>query len=195
MKKTILILSLMLVALFSNSQNLANFDMIALVDQQISCRGNNDGFITVECYPASVSYDYYLKLGKDTIHNTNGQFHNLRNGTYKVWVVNPMGVTKTATLKMDFVRKLTIDFMPQFYPKKTPLNDSSGVLSINITGGTALLQPYLATWTDKNGTILNDLLTNNYATTIENLPAGKYTVVVEDDRGCFATKSYLLKRK
>jgi hypothetical protein len=59
-----------------------------------------------------------------------------------------------------------------------------GQLSLDISGGSPISQPYLTLWTNANGDTLNEQSTNNFATTVGSLPSGVYHVRIEDDNGC-----------
>ena len=69
---------------------------------------------------------------------------------------------------------------------------NDGALSVSVTGGTNYLQGDLTWWTNSNWDTINDMLTNNFALFLSNLPADQYQVTVEDDNGCFASSSYVL---
>jgi hypothetical protein len=176
------------------NQNLADFTMDAYLDQEISCRFNADGYIQINNTPAG-QYEYFLKKGKDTFYNQHGTFKNLKPGVYKVWSKNILGVTKTTTIKVTTPLKLSAKLIPLVKPTG---NNADGILLADIKGGTQQAQPMLVTWYKHVGDStlihLNPNPNDNFATQMENLTAGYYTVVLEDDHGCFYTKKYLLRR-
>jgi hypothetical protein len=67
-----------------------------------------------------------------------------------------------------------------------------GQLSLLISGGTSVSQPYLTLWTNANGDTLNDQTNDIYAVTLGNLTAGIYNVKIEDDRACILNTSTIL---
>lgn len=172
-----------------------DFVMDAYVDQHISCRFNNDGYIQVNNNPTSI-YDYYLKRGKDTIHNQHGTFKGLKPGVYKVWSTNFMGVTKKTKLRVESPKSLKVRFDIEKYPT---VADNTGDVYLYITGGSPNLQPYLVSWfrinKDNTLTRLNPDPDDNFKDYMLGLPAGNYKVIIEDDNGCFLEKALRLKKK
>ena len=167
-----------------------SFTLNAYIDQHISCYGNADGYIQAECTPSG-NYEFTLKRNKqpDIVNNT-GTFKPLKPGTYKVYAVNTDDGEEMVSSKLKVTQPLKLKVKFEFI-SSPEIIDGVGTVQANITGGSPLLQPYLVTWKDVNGNIMNDLLTNNFATVMD-LPAGKYSVTIEDDNGCFLTKSFKL---
>jgi len=187
MKKTIFGILLFCLPIVVNAQL---FTSEAFVDQHISCYGNNDGFIQIRNTPPDdLTYLYYAKNGRDTIINTRGEFLHLKPGTYKVWSTNGVGQKgPNFTLTVLSPKALTAKFVTY---KRPTMDDPFGDLSVEITGGTANLQPYLVSWYYES-TLINPV--ENMKLDMINLPAGKYMVVIEDDRGCFLNRSFLFRR-
>lgn len=194
MKKLLsLIIIIMMSTLCAKSQT---FTLNAYLDQEVSCKGNNDGSIEADCSPSG-SYTYKLTrtsvYADSIVNSSNGcRFQGLKPGTYKLVATSATGVKKTTTIKVTEPGLLKIKFAVDAAP--TTNTSTDGALVIDITGGTAILQPYLVTWM-KGGVQVNDPLTNNFATYLDGLSIGLYTVTIEDDHGCFLTKSYTLRKK
>lgn len=196
MKKTIIAILLIGFTMGAHSQH---FTTTAYVDQDVSCYGNHDGYIQVNNEPAREDgYLFYCKKDRDTIVNKSGTFNHLAPGTYKVWVESMDGEHGPYfTLKVLTPKVLNVKFKPYKYPT---IADPLGDLGIDITGGTQILQPYLVTWyqyIDKSKALTRILSSdeNNMATYMPGVTAGNYKVIIEDDRGCFKTKDYLLRNK
>lgn len=185
--KHILLMGLMLFALTSKAQTTnpatGYFEMVAYIDQPISCYGNGDGYIQINNSVANPNYLYFLKLGKNTFQNKTGSFFNLKPGTYTVWATNGTQFSvKKVKLKMTQPKVLRMEFeILKPATQDVPLAD----LQVNIFGGTNSLQNYLVTWYNMDNERLNTDDTN-MATQLFGLPPGKYKVVIEDDNGCFA---------
>jgi hypothetical protein len=188
MKKILLLIGVLLTQLTLNAQD---FKFSAYLDQEISCYGNNDGYIQAECLPATHEYMYWISKGttfKDS--NLSGTFQGLKPGTYKI--CGGYGTTKKCTtVTVTTPKKLAIKFGVDKSPTKA---DPYGTLTLEITGGTTDLQPYLVTWTNSKGDVLNSDDTP-YNVSMVNLKPDTYTVKIEDDHGCFLTKSYKLVMK
>lgn len=187
MRKIILLLLLTTTQLLAKSQD---FKFDAFLDQEVSCKGNNDGSIQATCLPEG-NYKYVISKGKFTDSNPSGFFRGLKPGTYKVSATNGK-VTKSMNIKVTEPKALSIKFVVEKYPIS---QDDGGILTIEVKGGTTNLQPYLATWKDSKGVIINSEPGENYSLYETNLPPDTYSVTIEDDHGCFLTKSYKLKKK
>ena len=168
----------------------AQWQLQAVVDQQISCYGNNDGYIHAYVWYGS-NVQFELKGRGYTATNTDGHFRGLKTGTYTVTATDAAGTTQTKVLKIDRAYKLKGKFVTIERPTK---GNSDGVLQIDISGGTANLQPYLVQWW-KDGVHLNNHPDQNWQTVMDNLSAGKYDVIIEDDNGCFWRGSRTLRNK
>lgn len=194
MKKLLITLSLIMICLFSQAQ----FQLNGYIDQPISCYGNNDASIQITAYPVNtnvftsspINGVLYKNTNVNTqtfSTNTSGFFNKLTPGTYLACAhLNGDSLCYV----FNIVEAIPLDIK---FTIETPLTcNSDGALSVNITGGTNLLQGYLTWWTNTNGDTLNNVLLNNFATYLEDLPASTYNVAIEDDNGCFYSESYVL---
>lgn len=171
---------------------MANFTLNAYVDQHISCNGNADGYIQADVTPTGNYEITCKKSGKPAISNPSGYFKPLIPGTYKVVAKDlNTGETLSTKLKVTQPAKLKVKFVVETNP--TTSNLTGGALSLIITGGAPIVQPYLVTWKNSAGVTLNSEM-NNFATYLDNLSADTYSVTIEDDNGCFLTKSFKLKK-
>ena len=185
MRKTILIGLISILSINAKSQN---FVLTAILDQEVSCKGNKDGSIQASCSPEG-DYKYVISRGAFTDSNPSGVFRDLVPGVYKISATNGK-VTKYSKVTVTEPKSLGI----KFGVIKYPTNDSRGAISLEVSGGTTELQPYLITWNDSQGNYLNPI-DNPYSLYMEDLKAGIYTVKIEDDHGCFLTKSFKLPKK
>ncbi len=152
------------------------------IDQPISCYGNHDGSIQAIAYPLSNAFTYIRSGAAQTPDtNTTGFFNHLQPGTHFVHASSG-GCASDSSVSVPEPAPLDITFVTD---SLVTCHDSDGVLSISITGGTALLGGYLTWWTNNAGDTINDIVNNNYALTLDSLPRGFYNVAIEDDNGCF----------
>lgn len=186
MRKIILVGLITILATNAKSQD---FTLNAILDQEVSCKGNNDGSIQASCLPEG-EYKYIISRGKFTDSNPSGVFRDLVPGVYKVSATKDGKVFRSVKVTVTEPKALSVKFSVTKYPTK----DSNGSISLEVSGGTADLQPYLITWTNGEGKCLNSD-DNPYAPYMDNLKPDTYTVKIEDDHGCFLTKSYKLPRK
>jgi len=189
MRKFILLCLLAVAQLSVKSQD---FKLTAILDQEVSCKGNKDGSIQASCLPEG-NYKYVISRGKFTDSNPSGFFRNLVPGVYKVSATLDGKVFKSTKVTVTEPKALAVKFVVSSYP--TLDSPSAGALSLEVSGGTADLQPYLVTWKNSKGEVINSDPNENFSTFEDNLVADTYSVTIEDDHGCFLTKSYKLKRK
>lgn len=140
----------------------------------ISCYGNNDGYIGVTTYPITQCL-YKCTNGSVKYCNTSGAFYNLTAGT---WIVSTKGYPSIS---------FTIAEPPLL--EAIAVMDDSCTIWLSISGGTAIMQPYVTTW-KRNGIAFN---TDNYSTYETNLLQGNYEVIIEDDLGCTITRLFTIE--
>jgi len=168
--------------------NACQFTLTVASDQPISCPGDNNASLQANVTPSG-SYTYTIvSPTQASSSNTNGYFIQLEAGTHTVIASNG---TCVAFQTITFINPdpLDIDFTTDSI---VSCLGNDGQLSIFITGGSNILQPYLTWWMNSAGDTINDVLNDNFAITLSNLPADNYTVHVEDDFGCFYSESTTL---
>lgn len=195
MKKTLMTIAMVLLFIASQAQ----FRLNGYIDQPISCYGNNDASIQITAYPLNSNIYTTLPLTGVTYKNTNintnesstnnsGFFNKLEPGNY-LTCAHLNGDSLCYIFNIVEAIPLSITFNDEI-----PLScdTTNGSLSIDISGGTCSLQPYLTRWVNINNpdSVLN--CDNNFAITIDGLGEGTYKVYIEDDNGCFYNKSYTL---
>lgn len=185
-KKIMLLFIITMAQLTAKSQD---FKLNAILDQEVSCKGNNDGSIQASCIPEG-DYKYTISRGKFTDSNPSGFFRDLVPGVYTITATNGK-IIKKSKVTVTEPKALVVKFVVDSYPSTDNIN--GGTLSIEISGGTVILQPYLIVWTNSKGIVLNE--NEIYAMSLSNLKPDTYSVKIEDDHGCFLNKSYKLKKK
>lgn len=183
--KKILSLIVILFPLITKSQS---FEFKPYVDQNVSCYGNNDGYIQAVSVPDG-NYKFTISRLDFKDSNSSGTFIKLKPGVYKVCATDGK-TTKCTKLTITEPQKLSAKFIVENYPTKT----SMGTLIAQVKGGTTDIQPHLITWFNSKGTVLNRD-DNPYAIFMGDLTSDVYTIKIEDDNGCFLTKSYKLVNK
>ena len=151
----------------------------------INCSGDNTGSIVATAQGGLGNYVYTLEdsLGNtiNATQNTPGVFTELIAGTYVVFVESgdcevtsaPITITEpTAPLEVDFtVNNITCS------------GNDDGMLIINATGGTGVIQYAISPQ-------LNQFFNTNV---FENLSAGTYDVIVQDELGCYVTFDFTIE--
>jgi len=136
----------------------------------VLCFGEATGEIMVTPVGGTAPYTYLWSTGA-----TTADLQNLTAGAYSVTVTdaNDCTVSETFTITEPPLLSVTIDGTPTVCP-----GESTGMLTATATGGTT---PYSYEWSNGETT-----------PTINNLPAGIYTVTVTDDNNCTATESFTI---
>lgn len=131
----------------------------------ITCPGVNNGTVSATATGGVPPYSYLWSNGATTATQ-----NNLAPGTYTVTVTDTQGCTRTASATVANKPPIVINVAAT---QPTCTGYTNGSLSATVTGGTG---PYTYLWS-----------TGQTTATINNLPAGVYTLVVTDANGC--TKS------
>ena len=100
-------------------------------------------------------------------------------GTYNVSLTANDGTTSTTFTKTIIVPE-NFDINVTIIPTK--INNSSGIIYTDVSGGTA---PYSYSWTGPNGF-------TSTSKDIFNLSDGSYVLTVTDAKGCHQTESYIM---
>ncbi len=116
--------------------------------------------------------------GSTTTNNTSYEIPNLPPGNYTIKI-------KDANWCM-VTKYITVYHTPAVLFSATPqpgVCESPGSIKLTFSGGTPV---YMITW---SGAASGSATTNNSTFTIENLPAGSYTITVKDANGCTDSKT------
>lgn len=126
------------------------------------CPNSMDGILTAEVTYGNAPYEFEWSNGDST-----QTISNLSSGGYAVTVTSAEGCTGSALASINSYPAPSLELLPQ---NLNCFGNNSGQVSSNILGGTA---PF-------------DYLWNNGATdpTINNIPAGEYSLTVTDGNGC-----------
>jgi len=146
-----------------------------LIDAPISCYGMSNG--SIQAFASLEGQPYTFTLNGGVATNTTGFFDMLGPGTYTVCASNGIGSTCSnivLTEPAQLSASLSID-------STVSCLGNDGAISAQVSGGTAILQPLVLTWS--SGVNASSI----YATSVNGLSVGTYTVTVEDDNYCFAT--------
>ncbi len=156
------------------------FALDVLVDAPISCYGMSNG--SIQAFPSVEGLTYTFTLNGGVATNTTGFFDNLGPGTYTVCasdgissVCSNIALTEPAQLTASLSIDSTVSCL-----------GNDGAISAQVSGGTASIQPLVLTWSA--GVNASSI----YATSVNGLAVGTYTVTVEDDNYCFTTATLYL---
>ena len=133
------------------------------VVQDVSCNGQTNGSASINTSGGTAPYTYAWSNGQTTANATN-----LAAGSYTVVVTDANDCTEELTI--DVAEPAAIALSEDSVSDVLCNGENNGSAAVSANGGTA---PYTYTWTGG--------LTG---ATQNNLTAGMYTVVVEDDNGC-----------
>jgi gliding motility-associated-like protein len=136
---------------------------ISSTQTNVSCYGGSNGSINIQSQGGSPSYDYLWSNGL-----TTSTISGLTIGTYTVLVTDSLNCSQTMNVTITQPQEALA--LTSSIVNLACLNDPTGSIDINVTGGTA---SYNYLWT--NGSTMED---------ISNLGSGDYTVTVTDNLGC-----------
>ena len=141
--------------------------------QNLECAGDADGFIDINVTGGTGSYTYNWSNGE-----TTDDISNLKAGNYEVIVTDADGCMAAKSISVEQPAPLT--FSQEVTPADCGLTNGSAI--ITVTGG---ILPYAYTW--EGETVPN--------TTINNLGAGVYTLLVTDKNTCTASSKVAISEK
>ena len=143
----------------------------------VSCFGYNDGSFSVTVNGGLAPYSYLWSNGSMT------SFNNLVSpNTYTVTITDAFGCNHFDTVTVGEPNQITVSF------SLDSINCPSGSDGILMAEGIGGITPYNYTWSTNNPngiTIQND-------STIEQVSAGTYTVVIDDNNSCSETFSQVV---
>jgi len=163
-----------------------NFSINVIVDQPISCHGNDDGTATGEAFGDG---PFLFGIDGGPITSPSNMFIGLNPGTHTICAKDIHGNVACGSALFIEPVPISITFTTD---SVVSCNGNDGAVSGIISGGTIILQSYVTVWTNQAGDTLNDQFTNNFAQNLTDMPAGTYNVAVEDDNGCFYNEDVVL---
>ncbi|MEM6964004.1 MAG: choice-of-anchor L domain-containing protein [Bacteroidota bacterium] len=132
----------------------------------VVCNGGNDGTATAEGLGGVAPYTYQWSANANS--QTTAIATDLAQGSYGVTVSDANGCTTATLVNIAEPSPLAID---DFIARDVDCyGENTGTLNLTITGGDA---PYLFTWSNGANT-----------PTLEEIPAGTYSITVTDINGC-----------
>jgi len=148
----------------------AAIDISVQQQNNVSCKGEADGNITISVSGGNTPYDYVWSNGDST-----ASISNLGPGTYSVTVFDQDECSQDTSLTITEPDSLALSL--EKIENVACKGDETGAIDISTTGGTT---PYNYNWS--NNSQDEDQL---------GLPAATYAVTVTDDNGCTDTLSNL----
>ncbi|MDQ3051846.1 MAG: gliding motility-associated C-terminal domain-containing protein [Bacteroidota bacterium] len=146
------------------TQPSATLSSSAVIDQNVSCFGGNNGSVNLSVAGGTPSYSYNWSNGQ-----TSQDLSGLGSGNYTVTLTDQNGCTSTRTITISQPSAALAATATQSQAVSCN-SGNNGQLSLAVTGGTA---PYSYMWS--NGAITQS---------VNGLVAGTYTVTVTDANGC-----------
>ena len=153
------------------------------------CRGDSTGSISLIAEGGTLPYKFFLE---DTL-STNGEYASLPAGTYTARVEDKNNCITEGLFTIETLSTLTAKISAES-PKCDYLND--GFIDLSVENG---LEPYKITWYAEDKVIKEDIYNPVFPIsmlkssdnkveedifTMTELPAGDYSVIVQDAAGC-----------
>lgn len=163
---------------FVVSQPTGPIEVMDVVTSDVKCYGSSTGSVEVTVAGGMGAYTYAWSGPGDLSGQTSNQLTAVGAGSYNLNVTDavtgcvadfgPYSINQPAQpldIELDEVMHVTVP------------GGSNGAIQVNVTGGNG---SYSYTWTESTGTVTSFDDSNRN----EGLPAGTYTIEVEDDNGC-----------
>lgn len=149
-------------------------DMIVLTDTvtDVSCNGGFDGAVDITVTGGQAPYTYVWSIGL-----VSQDISGLYAGSYEVTVTDNNGCQVVGSYVVGQPQVLSASFTGN---DAFCFGDSTGSVDLTVNGGTA---PFTYTW--NTGDTTEDL---------SNVPAGLYTVGIEDANGCYIFASFAVNQ-
>ena len=135
--------------------------------------GNNNGSISINANGGTGILQYSIDAGA-TFQPLNN-FNNLATGNYNIVVQDANGCSATSNINVPNAASPTISSTPVV--DVTCNGGTDGTITINANGGTGAIQ-----FSIDNG------VTYQAGNIFNSLPAGNYSIIVQDANGCTATQ-------
>jgi gliding motility-associated-like protein len=142
---------------------------------EILCHQDNNGAISLDITGGQQPY-IVVWSGPNGFSSNSPSISNLSPGTYDVTILDDSNCS--VSLSFEITEPALLELTTTANPSSCLQNNGS--VSTIITGGTIATE-YNISWLDANNI---EIGTN---ATLNNLPAGIYTVIVSDDNGCETT--------
>ncbi|MDO9188063.1 MAG: PKD domain-containing protein [Bacteroidia bacterium] len=140
-----------------------------------TCNYLNNGTATTATSGGTPGYTYVWQPGGQTTTSIN----NLSGGTYTLTTTDLSGCTATSFATIEELSPLSINYISQI--DVSCFGGNNGCVTANPSGG---VPNYTYLWTPGGNT----------SSTLSNLIAGTYTVIVTDSKGCTATDSVTISQ-
>lgn len=164
-----------------------DFNLLGLtgVESHVTSPGNNDGSINLTVTGGDTPYTYDWDIdGAETPDNDPQDANGLTAGTYTVTVTDAGGCTETASF---LVVEPNCNLMLTAVATPASCNaGTNGAIDLTVSGGS---EPYGYDWSNDGPESFN-----NDPQDLMGLPAGSYTVTVEDNNGCTATLTTMVSQ-
>jgi|GEM_PF-1190349 len=151
--------------------------------KNVSCFGDNSGSVKLAISGGILPYT--IICGSGTIDKTNATVSGLTKGTYNLLVADANNCQTQQTIVITEPQN-SLYIASQISTPTTGFGLSTGKIDITVAGGTA---GYIYEWRDNTAAIVG---ANN--PTLNNVPAGVYSILVTDVNGCTTSNSYAVQQ-
>ena len=141
--------------------------------QDVRCYNQSNGSATIGINGGTAGYSYVVYTGALMVDSTYSQYDtitiaNLSAGNYQVTIYDANGCISTGDIQLSQPSELLANLVD--YANIKCFGDSTGFIAVEAVGGTPA---YSYTW---NNGVSDSLVTN--------VPAGEYSVVINDSHDC-----------
>jgi hypothetical protein len=163
----------------------------------ILCFGGNNGSIDLNVTGGTEPYAYaWTKTGTPAFTASTQDLNVLTAGTYNVTVTDARGCAKILSVVITQPAALSLSITKEdpSCPPDAQQNGYDGTITLTVTGGIPFANPAPANYTYSWSYTGTGTFPSNQANSkdLTDVPAGMYTVVVNDANGCTATTTVTL---
>jgi len=159
-----------------NELKIDNIDKKTYNGADLSCSNAADGQITVTASGGTTPYQYSKDNG--ATYQSSNVFSGLSAGIYQIVVKDANGCT-TAPLQINITAPAALTMSIEQWDV-TCFGDNNGRITVTVSGGSGKYR-----FSKDGGRSFTDFQDGNEYT-FENLVAGTYNIVAEDENGCSA---------
>lgn len=156
---------------------------VTTTQNEVSCIGFNDGIINLSATGGSNIFNYRFRVSGNPYSSwvpfektTNATISNLKAGVYNIQIQDNNGCNYTSNLDITLSEPKQLNIAKSIITPTTGFNVANGSIAITAQGGNG---GYLYKWFDNANTQLNQT-----TSTLTNVLAGKYYVIITDNKGC-----------
>ena len=173
--------------------------VVTTSSENLSCFESNNGQVDIEANGGVGNYQYRVKFNQGVYgawlnfnSATTTFLDNLIAGDYQIQVRDDNACfyeinDVIQTIEIPITQPDILEITSNSINDASGFGLSNGAIELQVNGGT---EPYIISWLDNNGVLLQESANQ----TLNNIPAGAYTVTITDAQQCKISDSYTVNQ-